>query len=143
MNDWLCYIICQVSIICILTTRLHFNSSPGNNIFSRNQKNWHRLSGLEFVREPLPVGDIGWLYFSPLAFRQGNMDGFDVIANDVARAVPGGSTVCELYAGVGLLGLASLVYHHNLEDSENLKWVRCSDENPHNTRCFSRSIASM
>ncbi|KAG7346801.1 23S rRNA Uracil-5-methyltransferase [Nitzschia inconspicua] len=118
----------------------HTNDAAGNNIFSRNTKNWHRLSGPEFVREPLPVGEFGWLYFSPLAFRQGNMEGFDILANDVARAVPGGSRVCELYAGVGLLGLTSLAYHH---DTEPLEWVRCSDENPANPRCFTRSIQSI
>jgi tRNA/tmRNA/rRNA uracil-C5-methylase (TrmA/RlmC/RlmD family) len=119
----------------------HCNDGSGNNIFSRNSRNWHRLSGPEFVREPLPVGNFGWLYFSPLAFRQGNMDGFDIIANDVARAVPGGTRVCELYAGVGLLGLTSLVYHD--DKGTPLVWVRCSDENPANTRCFSRSLQSM
>jgi 23S rRNA (uracil1939-C5)-methyltransferase len=118
----------------------HTNDSSGNNIFSRNARNWHRLSGPEFVKEPLPVGSMGWLYFSPLAFRQGNMDGFDILANDVARAVPGGSKVCELYAGVGLLGLTALAYHH---DADPLVWVRCSDENPANPRCFSRSLQSM
>jgi hypothetical protein len=84
---------------------------------------------------------MGWLYFSPLAFRQGNMEGFDVIANDVARAIPGGSKVCELYAGVGLLGLTSLIYHHS--NGKPLIWVRCSDENPANPRCFTRSLQSM
>jgi len=130
----------------------HCNDSPGNNIFSRNPRNWHRLSGHEFVREPLPVGDLGWLYFSPLAFRQGNIDGFDIIANDVARAVPGGSKVCELYAGVGMLGLTSLVFHHLNHEKyrdqvagygEPLTWVRCSDENPANPRCFSASLRSL
>jgi len=130
----------------------HCNDSPGNNIFSRNPRNWHRLSGHEFVREPLPVGELGWLYFSPLAFRQGNIDGFDVIANDVARAVPGGSKVCELYAGVGMLGLTALVHHHNNHQNykdtvagygEPLTWVRCSDENPANPRCFSASVRSL
>ncbi len=130
----------------------HCNDGPGNNIFSRNPKAWHKLNGHDFVREPLPLGDKGWLYFSPLAFRQGNLDGFDVIANDVARAVPGGSKVCELYAGVGMLGLTSLVYHHlNNQEygdqidgyGEPLMWIRCSDENPANPRCFSASVRSL
>jgi 23S rRNA (uracil1939-C5)-methyltransferase len=90
----------------------------------------------------LPVGDKGWLYFSPLTFRQGNMDGFDILANDVARRVPEGSKVCELYAGVGLLGLSSLAY--NAEgNGEGLKWLRCSDENPANARCFRRAVESL
>lgn len=117
------------------------NDSPGNNIFARNPKRWHKISGPEFLREPLPVGDKGWLYFSPLTFRQGNMDGFDILANDVARRVPGGSKVCELYAGVGLLGLTSLAY--NADGGEGLRWLRCSDENPANARCFRRAVDSL
>ena len=119
----------------------HCNDGPGNNIFSRNAKNWHRLSGPEFVREPFAVSDMGWLYFTPLAFRQGNIDGFDVLATDVAKAIPGGSRVCELYAGVGVLGLTALL-HHVFED-EPLTWVRCSDENPINPRCFTRTVSSL
>lgn len=118
----------------------HCNDGPGNNIFSRNSKRWHHLSGPEFVREPISVGDRGWLYFTPLNFRQANMDGFDILANDVARAVPGGSRVCELYAGVGLLGLTALAYH---ADGTPLMWVRCSDENPSNPKCFERSVDSL
>jgi 23S rRNA (uracil1939-C5)-methyltransferase len=120
----------------------HCNDGIGNNIFSRNAKRWHRMSGPEFVREPLPVGDQGWLYFSPLAFRQGNMEGFDILANDVARIVPGGSQVCELYAGVGMLGLTTLAYHSQ-EGQKPLSWIRCSDENPNNPRCFTRAVESL
>lgn len=122
----------------------HCNDSSGNNIFSRNPRRWHRISGPEFIREPIPATDQGWLYFSPLTFRQGNLDGFDIIAGDVARAVPGGSKVCELYAGVGLLGLTALSYHANEENgSTPLQWIRCSDENPSNSRCFYRSVDSL
>jgi tRNA/tmRNA/rRNA uracil-C5-methylase (TrmA/RlmC/RlmD family) len=119
----------------------HCNDGPGNNIFSRYPNRWYRLVGPEFVREPFPVGDRGWLYFSPLAFRQGNMDGFDILAADVARAIPGKSRVCELYAGIGLLGLTALSYHHAA--GKPLTWVRCSDENPANIRCFQRSVDSL
>jgi tRNA/tmRNA/rRNA uracil-C5-methylase (TrmA/RlmC/RlmD family) len=119
----------------------HCNSGTGNNIFARNSGRWHLMAGPEFLREPFPVGDTGWLYFTPLAFRQGNMDGFDILAVDVAKAVPGGSRVCELYAGVGLLGLTALAYHADKGDS--LKWIRCSDENPANPRCFERTVSSL
>jgi len=121
---------------------LHCNNGPGNNIFSRNAQNWHRISGNEFLREPLAIGDQGYLFFTPLAFRQGNLDGFDVLANDVARAIPSGSKVCELYAGVGLLGITALTYHAK-HGTTPLTWVRCSDENPANPRCFHRSISSL
>ena len=120
---------------------LHCNDSPGNAIFSRNPTGWHLLFGPEFIREPLPVSDKGWLFFTPLAFRQGNMDGFDILATDVAKHVPGGSRVCELYAGVGVLGMTALAYH--AEKGKPLTWVRCSDENPANPRCFQRTVDSM
>ena len=120
---------------------VHCNDGTGNNIFSRNPNRWHRLVGPEFLREPLPIGDKGWLYFSPLTFRQANMGGFDILAQDVARKVPAKSRVCELYAGIGVLGLTALVYHDDLQ--QPLTWVRCSDENPANSKCFQRSINSL
>ena len=101
----------------------------------------------------------GLVFFSPTAFRQGNMDGFEAIAQHVATAIPGGSQVCELYAGVGILGLTALNYHHpksageddeswwdeDNEESEKvpLKWLRCSDENPANPRLFQKTANSM
>lgn len=119
----------------------HCNDTPLNNIFSRNPNRWHRLVGPEFMREPLAVGDKGWLYFTPLAFRQGNLDGFDVLATDVAKRIPEKSRVCELYAGVGVLGLTALAHHY--DGGKPLTWVRCSDENPANPRCFHRSVSSL
>jgi 23S rRNA (uracil1939-C5)-methyltransferase len=120
---------------------LHCNDNPGNAIFARSASRWCLLSGPEFIREPLPVGDKGWLYFTPLAFRQGNMDGFDVLATDVAKLIPGKSRLCELYAGVGLLGMTALAYH--AKKGTPLVWVRCSDENPANPRCFQRTVDSL
>jgi len=120
---------------------VHCNDGSGNNIFSRNPNRWHRLVGPEFLREPLAAGNKGWLYYTPLAFRQGNMSGFDILAIDVARKVPGKSRVCELYAGIGVLGLTALAYHQ--DKGQPLTWVRCSDENPANPRCFRRSVDSL
>jgi 23S rRNA (uracil1939-C5)-methyltransferase len=135
----------------------HCNDGVGNNIFTRKPDRWTRLAGPEFLREPIPVAvavsrdenddasapatAAGWFYFTPLTFRQGNMDGFDVLANDVARSIPGGSKVCELYGGVGVLGLTALAYHEQRGDP--LQWLRCSDENPANARCFHRSTESL
>lgn len=120
------------------------NTNIGNTIVSRHPKHWHHLYGPEFLREPIPTGQYGYLYFTPLTFRQGNMDGFDIIATDVARLVPAGSKVCELYAGVGLLGLTALAYQHDNSSSGNgLRWLRCSDENPNNVRSFKRSLGSL
>ena len=120
----------------------HCNNSPGNNIFHRHPGRWHHMAGPEFIREPIPVGNQGWLYFTPLTFRQGNMDGFDVLAQDVAKLVPAGAKVCELYAGVGYLGLTALL-HHAQTGGEPLTWLRCSDENPANPKSFRRSMSSL
>lgn len=129
------------------------------------------MDGPEFVREVLPgTSDVdvknrkgGLLHFNPMAFRQGNIEGFDAIAMHVAKEIPGGSKVCELYAGIGVLGLTALAYHgkedtHNSEDNgwyndfdnnydndrrKPLTWLRCSDENPANPRLFQRTVNSM
>jgi len=128
----------------------HCNNGVGNNIFSRNPGRWHRLQGPEFLREPMAVESsnsngnnaaAGWLYFTPLTFRQGNLDGFEILALDVARAVPAGSKVCELYGGVGVRGLTALSYHY--KNDTPLQWIRCSDENPSNPRCFHRAVDSL
>lgn len=123
----------------------HTNDSPGNSIFARGEQNWHPMEGPEFIREAIPGTKLkdreGLLHFNPMVFRQGNLDGFDEIAMHVAKSVDGGSKVCELYAGIGLLGLTALTYWEKKGDA--LEWVRCSDENPNNPRCFKRTVNSM
>lgn len=123
----------------------HTNDSLGNAIFAKGEKNWHPMDGPEFVREPIPGTELkkkeGLLFFSPSCFRQANMDGFDEIAMHVARNIPGGSKVCELYAGVGLIGLTALSYSY--KQGEPLQWLRCSDENPANPRSFNKNVYSM
>ena len=75
----------------------------------------------------------------------------------VARDVPPGYRVCQVYAGVRVLILMALSYHHNMskvdEDDDHddygggrhysLKWIIHSDENPKNPRCFDRAVGSM
>lgn len=128
----------------------HCNDSLGNAIFARHAQAWHRLSGPEYMREPIPVAadtnrasSIGWLYFSPRTFRQGNLDGFDSVAVAVARTVPPGSRVCELYAGVGVLGLTALAWHHQQQHSAPLQWLRCSDVAEANPRAFDKAVEGL
>jgi hypothetical protein len=146
---------------------VHCNDSEGNAIFARDISKWHPIFGPRYVREPIPGssssggsvvvdddgdegGGDGYLYFAPYVFRQGNMDGFTDIAKEVSMAIPSGSKVCELYAGVGLLGLSALLHHGKRKDNGGgregrggLGWLRCSDENPENARCFELAVMSM
>ena len=144
---------CWHSIWC------HCNDGLGNAIFARGDGKWHQIDGPEFVRENLPPTiDLeeendenelprkdGLLFFNPMSFRQGNIDGFDAIAKHVASVVPPNSAVCELYAGVGVLGLTALshAYNKGFKDYNALRWLRCSDENPANPRCFERAVNTM
>lgn len=143
---------------------VHCNDSEGNAIFARDVSKWHPIFGPRYVREPIPgslspsktslssddggKGD-GYLYFAPYVFRQGNMHGFTDIAKEVSMAIQPGSKVCELYAGVGLLGLSALLHHGRRRVNINegggggLGWLRCSDENPENARCFELAVESM
>ena len=130
----------------------HCNDSGGNAIFARDVSRWHQTDGPPYVRENIPGSNPnekeGLLYFSPLVFRQANLMGFHEIAREVCEAIPEGSKVCELYAGVGLLGLSALLHHGKLADANGdgrpgLGFLRCSDENPSNVKCFERAAALM
>lgn len=130
----------------------HCNDSAGNAIFARDATRWHPIDGPPYIREKLPGADPdsreGLLYFSPMVFRQANYEGFGEIAKQVREAIPNGSKVTELYAGVGLLGLSALLHHGKLAEKYNdpdggIHWLRCSDENPENARCFERAVTSM
>ena len=130
----------------------HCNDGAGNAIFARDISRWHPVEGPPYIREKLPGADPdsreGLLYFSPMVFRQANYEGFGEIAKQVREAIPNGSKVCELYAGVGLLGLSALLHHGKLaeqyeEPDGGIQWLRCSDENPENARCFERAVGSM
>ena len=135
----------------------HCNDSSGNAIFVRDVTRWHPVDGPPYIREGIPGSDPnkreGLLYFAPYVFRQGNLHGFHDIAQEVWEAIPQQSKVCELYAGVGLLGLSALLHHGKEKEMEEegeeeggssgLQWLRCSDENPENARCFERAVNSM
>ncbi|GMH54120.1 hypothetical protein TrRE_jg11202 [Triparma retinervis] len=123
------------------------NDSSGNVIFKEGK--WDRVHGQEFSREPMPGsrgggGEEGQLFFTPRVFRQGNLGGFERIAERVGNIVKErrGRRVCELYAGVGVMGL-SLWNGNRSNGGGNLEWLRCSDANPSNFECFERAKKSM
>ncbi|KAJ8613020.1 hypothetical protein CTAYLR_004042 [Chrysophaeum taylorii] len=106
-------------------------SGGGNAILAPNA--FRLLRGREFVEEklfssPSDLVDTDLeLSFSPQVFRQANLDAFARLVLDLARWVPDGAIVCELYAGVGAIGLSL---------RPRLGELRCSDGNPHAERCF-------
>ena len=73
-------------------------------------------------------------YFTPTSFRQANLDGFANIVAAILPAIPRDSIVCELYGGMGLIGL-SLVHR--------CRELRCSDENPNSVRAFEKARRSL
>ncbi|CAM9890503.1 unnamed protein product [Ectocarpus sp. 13 AM-2016] len=108
---------------------VNFRVGVGNAIFSRDPHSWHRCSGPEYLKEVVGPSKIPF-FFSPPLFRQGNLDHFESIVQAVVDWVPEGSGVCELYAGVGVLGL---------NVAAKAAFVRCSDVNSFNPRSFERS----
>ena len=116
------------SILC------HCNDSRGNAIFARDSSRWHLVDDPSLICEKIPGSNPamkeGFLYFSSLVFHQGDLEGFRAIAKEVREAIQEGSEVCEMYAGVGLLGLLSLLHHKKLKtegrNDQGCKWLRCS-----------------
>jgi tRNA/tmRNA/rRNA uracil-C5-methylase (TrmA/RlmC/RlmD family) len=80
---------------------LHWNGNPQrtNSILGPH---WQTLSGPDAVIEN--VAGVR-LHYPPGAFGQSNLPLADALATRVRELVPEGSTVLELYAGVGALGL--------------------------------------
>jgi len=109
-----------------------------SRIFSYEENSWERLEGSE---EPLceqldlsiPIHR-PHLRFPPQVFRQANLRSFSQIVAALRRFVAPGSRVVEMYGGVGTIGL-------HLADL--VSSLTCSDENPHNERCFNASVQDL
>jgi 23S rRNA (uracil1939-C5)-methyltransferase len=63
---------------------------------------WHRESGAEAVEERIGGARI---FYTPGAFGQSHLELSNALVDAVHAAVPDGSRVVELYAGVGAIGL--------------------------------------
>ena len=74
------------------------------------------------------------LYFPPFVFRQANLDAFENIVRVIRKYLSPDKSVVELYGGVGTIGLNIL---------DLVKDLSCSDENPHNKKCFQRSKSGL
>mmetsp|Transcript_9452 Transcript_9452/g.17947 ORF Transcript_9452/g.17947 Transcript_9452/m.17947 type:complete len:432 (+) Transcript_9452:28-1323(+) len=110
-----------------------------SRILSHEQESWQRLAGCRRVlHERLKTCSLPYkhpvLCFPPYVFRQANLTAFEAIVSSLRRFVPQGSRVVELYGGVGTIGL-------HLADL--VSSLACSDENPHNKRCFEFTAARL
>ena len=118
----------------------HWNDNDGNAIFSTGDGKWQCAYGPEFLHESLGsnlfFGEKPIFHFSPMIFRQANLDGFEDIVDEICKMVDHGDTICELYGGIGLVGLSVLARC-------GIKELRCSDQNPNNQKAFNLSLLSM
>uniref|UniRef100_A0A7S2W5Z1 Uncharacterized protein n=1 Tax=Mucochytrium quahogii TaxID=96639 RepID=A0A7S2W5Z1_9STRA len=118
---------------------MHCNPANKHNnaIYSHDRNAWELIQGRDCVEESLtkvksPKGLV--LYFPPFVFRQANLAGFQNIIKEIRKWTPANSKVVELYGGVGTIGL-------HLTDLA--RSVDCSDENPNNADCFTKSLSTL
>jgi len=105
----------------------NFQTSPSNVILNYNAKAWKLLWGPPSLKEK--VGNANF-FFSPQIFRQSNLDAFEKgIIPAVIRHIPEGSSVAELYSGIGVLGLNA---------AHKAKAVLCSDSNEYVDAVFDK-----
>ncbi|KAJ1397006.1 S-adenosyl-L-methionine-dependent methyltransferase [Ochromonadaceae sp. CCMP2298] len=111
---------------------VNFQTSESNAIFNFNPKAWQTLWGPPLLREQ--VGDAAF-YFQPQIFRQANLDAFEAgIIPLIAKNIPQGAVVAELYSGIGLVGL---------NVASRAKEVFCSDSNEYVDGVFDKCADSL
>jgi tRNA/tmRNA/rRNA uracil-C5-methylase (TrmA/RlmC/RlmD family) len=103
----------------------------GNSILNYNMRAWRHLHGLPYVKERIGAVEF---YFGPQIFRQANLELFEAVVEEVRAWTPLNSVVCELYSGVGVLGL-------NL--AAQCAELHCSDSNEFLKEPFRRSLQSL
>lgn len=114
----------------------HPASRHDNAITGRLDGSWHCVFGEPQLRVcmELDSADVKirpLLHFPPNVFRQANLKGFACIIDAIRAWIPAKSKVCELYGGVGTIGLNCL---------DLCKKLECSDENPFNEACFNSCV---
>ena len=88
-------------------------------------------------------------FFTPAVFRQANLAGFAAIVARAAALVGparlNGAVACELYGGIGTIGLSllALPLAGPGGGGGGLAELRCSDENPANARAFDMARRSL
>mmetsp|Transcript_32138 Transcript_32138/g.55468 ORF Transcript_32138/g.55468 Transcript_32138/m.55468 type:complete len:562 (-) Transcript_32138:298-1983(-) len=111
----------------------NFRTGPGNTIFNNDPRKWHLCHGPPLMGETVGPQNIRF-FLSPQSFRQGNLDAFSKLVERIDPWVPEGARICELYSGVGIIGL-------NM--AHKAEWVRCSDISPSIPRSFEKTVAAL
>jgi 23S rRNA (uracil1939-C5)-methyltransferase len=111
----------------------NLNTGRGNGIVDFRATRWFHLAGDPCLSETVGAATFP---FPPTIFRQANLDAFERIIDRVVEWVPRGARVCELYAGVGIVGLNVLLRC-------GAEWVHCSDDNPNLVPSFEAAVRGL
>jgi tRNA/tmRNA/rRNA uracil-C5-methylase (TrmA/RlmC/RlmD family) len=124
------------------------SSRYNNAITSRDENGWKLFYGHKYVREIVETNMKfpPKLKFPPFVFRQANIDSFTNIIQEIRKWIVNMNKIyfknnndnlincVELYGGVGTIGLNCLDLFSKLS---------CSDENPHNKKCYESTLSKM
>lgn len=105
----------------------NFQTTRTNVIFGGR---WRCLLGEQVMWHLVGSVDVA---FTPGSFGQANYKAFEVLLSRLHRGVPRGSSVTELYAGTGVIGLT-------LAQSRNCRRVRCIEVNKACMSPFEQSL---
>lgn len=112
---------------------VNYRTGPGNTIFARDPRSWSKVQGLDYLTEKIGPSQV-LFYLTPQLFRQGNLEGFGKVVERAQDFVPEQSVVCELYGGVGVIGLNML---------GKVSALRFSDINPFLEGCVMKTLDAL
>lgn len=78
----------------------NFNNKPTNTIFGPH---WEKIIGEEVIWEQIAGHEIA---FGPSHFGQANLQMYEKLIVDIQQNVMPNATICELFAGIGVISLA-------------------------------------
>lgn len=107
---------------------LNENTRRDNVIFGNN---WILLHGEKWLWEKLSSREV---CFHPASFMQANLEMFERLLEKLPNFVPPQSTILELYAGTGAIGLSLI---------ENAKSLHCVEVVELAKQCFDKSIQKL
>lgn len=114
----------------------NWNTSSGNAITSPKDNAYYHMFGLDHVEENVCGANI---YFLPSTFRQANLDSFEkLLLPRLHSYILPGSSIIEMYAGVGVIGLTALA-----QKKLNLRYLMCTEVNKHSRAPFQMSLSAL